>query len=75
MPAETDAWLGIGSDDGLKVWVNGVLVNDRWVRRTSRLDDDVVPFRLRAGKNQLLIKIQNVTGLWSFTCRLRVRSG
>jgi hypothetical protein len=75
VPAETDAWLGIGSDDGLKVWVNGVLVNDRWVRRTSRLDDDVVPFRLRAGKNQLLIKIQNVTGLWSFTCRLRVRSG
>jgi hypothetical protein len=72
-PGATDAWLGIGSDDGLKVWVNGELVNDKWVERTSRLDDDVVPVRLKAGKNQILIKIQNVKGRWSFTCRLRGR--
>lgn len=71
--ADTDGWLGIGSDDGLKVWVNGELVNDKWVRRTSRLDDEVVPVRLRQGKNAILIKIQNAMGLWSFTCRLRVR--
>lgn len=71
--ADTDGWLGIGSDDGLKVWVNGELVNDKWVRRTSRLDDDVVPVRLRQGRNAILIKIQNAMGLWSFTCRLRVR--
>lgn len=73
VPEETDAWLGIGSDDGLKVWLNGEQVNDKWVARTSRLDDDVVALRLRKGKNQFLIKIQNVKGLWSFTCRLRVR--
>jgi hypothetical protein len=73
VPEETDAWLGIGSDDGLKVWLNGEFVNDKWIARTSRLDDDVVPLRLRKGKNQFLIKIQNVKGLWSFTARLRVR--
>ncbi|MEY2880613.1 MAG: hypothetical protein RLZZ15_2993 [Verrucomicrobiota bacterium] len=73
VPADTDAWLGIGSDDGLRIWVNGELVNDQWVQRTSRLDDEVVPLRLRAGKNQFLIKIQNMKGLWSFTARLRVR--
>jgi len=72
-PVETDAWLGIGSDDGLKVWFNGELVNDKWVLRTSRLDDDVVPLRLRKGKNQILIKIQNATEAWKFTFRLRVR--
>lgn len=72
-PADNEAWLGIGSDDGLKVWLNGEMVNDRWIERTSRLDDDVVPVRLRPGKNHFLIKIQNVKGLWSFTCRLRVR--
>lgn len=72
-PADMDAWLGIGSDDGLRVWLNGELVNDKWVARTSRLDDDVVPLRLRKGANQLLIKIQNVRGRWSFTCRVRVR--
>ena len=37
-PAVTDAWLGIGSDDGLKVWVNGRLVANSWVVRPSRLD-------------------------------------
>lgn len=72
-PSDTEAWLGIGSDDGLKIWLNGVMVSDRWVERTSRLDDEVVPLRLRKGKNHILIKIQNVKGHWSFTCRLRVR--
>ncbi len=73
VPDAMDGWLGIGSDDGLRIWVNGEPVNDRWVQRTSRLDDDVVPLRLKAGKNQILIKIQNVRGRWSFTARLRVR--
>jgi hypothetical protein len=70
---DMDGWLGIGSDDGLRIWLNGEEINDKWIARTSRLDDDVVPLRLKKGKNALLIKIQNVKGLWSFTCRLRVR--
>ncbi len=72
-PADTDAWLGLGSDDGVKIWLNGQLVSDRWIRRMSRLDDDVVPLRLKKGKNRLLIKIQNATGGWSFIARLRTR--
>lgn len=72
-PADMEAWIGLGSDDGVKVWHNGVLVNDQWVKRPSRLDDDVVPLRLTRGKNRLLIKIQNVTDHWSFICRLRTR--
>jgi hypothetical protein len=71
--ADTDAWLGIGSDDGLKFWVNGRLVADSWVVRPSRLDDDVVPFRLKTGRNQILVKVQNETAEWSFIARLRVR--
>jgi hypothetical protein len=74
-PDDMDAWLGIGSDDGLKIWLNGEQVNDKWVARTSRLDDDVVPLRLKKGKNQILIKIQNVKGRWSFIARLRTRAG
>lgn len=68
-----DAWLGIGSDDGLKVWVNGRRLIDSWIMRPSRLDDDVVQFRLKAGRNQILVKVQNETGAWSFIARLRVR--
>jgi hypothetical protein len=73
LPADVDGWLGIGSDDGLRIWHNGELVHDKWVRRISHLDDDVVPLHLKKGKNQILIKIQNATGDWSFISRLRVR--
>ncbi len=73
VPADTEAWLGIGSDDGLRIWLNGELVSDRWVQRSSRLDDDVVPLRLKKGANQFLIKIQNEKIHWSFTARLRVK--
>ena len=72
-PEETDAWMGLGSDDGLRLWINGEQVNDKWIARTSKLGDDVIPLRLKKGRNQVLIKIQNVKGLWSFTCRIRVR--
>lgn len=71
---DTEAWLGIGSDDGMKLWLNGEIVVDQWVQRPSRLDDDVVPLRLKKGKNQFLLKIQNMKGQWSFTARLRVRA-
>ena len=30
MPAETSALLGIGSDDAVKVWLNGELVHENW---------------------------------------------
>jgi hypothetical protein len=72
-PQALDGWLGIGSDDGIKIWLNGELVHDRWVRRISRIDDDIVPLHLRAGRNGLLIKIQNATIDWSFICRLRLK--
>ena len=73
-PQELDAWLGIGSDDGLRIWLNGELVHDRWIRRISKIDDDIVPLKLRAGSNRILIKIQNATGDWSFITRLRLKA-
>jgi len=72
VPAESDALLGIGSDDGMKIWLNGQMVHDKWVRRPSHIDDDVVPLHLRAGRNRILLKIQNATIDWSFFYRLRI---
>jgi hypothetical protein len=72
-PVEADAWLGFGSDDGVRIWHNNELVCDQWIRRMSVLDDNVVPLHLKKGVNRLLIKIQNATGEWSFICRLRTR--
>ncbi len=69
----TPAWLGIGSDDGMKAWLNGELVCDRWQHNVSHLDDTVVPLKLKAGKNHLLLKVQNITRDWNFVARLRFR--
>ncbi len=73
-PQDLDAWLAIGSDDGLRIWLNGELVHDRWMRRISKIDDDIVPLKLKAGPNRILIKIQNATGDWSFMARMRVKA-
>jgi hypothetical protein len=71
VPNETDVLFGIGSDDGIKIWVNGTLVHDQWVQRPCKLDEDLVPLRLKKGKNSILIKIQNMKGEWGYGCRLR----
>ena len=56
--------LGIASDDAVKVWLNGELVHENWTARLARPDDDLVAAKFRAGKNQLLIKVQNGKELW-----------
>lgn len=62
--------LGIGSDDAVKVWLNGHLIHENWIARSVRKDDDVVPADLQEGKNQLLMKVQNVRQDWGFVCRV-----
>lgn len=68
-PAETKVLLGLGSDDHVSVWLNGKLVHRHWIKRGLRVDDDVVPLTVQAGKNHLLLKIQNSDGNWGFACR------
>jgi hypothetical protein len=72
MPAETTGTLGIGSDDSIKVWLNGKLVHEHWeqIGRGIYADNDRVPVTFRKGKNQLVLKIQNGGGPWGFCCRL-----
>lgn len=69
MAAETQAVLGIGSDDAVKVWLNGELVHENWTNREVREDDDLVGVTFRAGANGLLLKIQNRGRLWGLACR------
>jgi CubicO group peptidase (beta-lactamase class C family) len=70
IPAAKKGWLGIGSDDAVKVWLNGKLIHEDWADRAARADDDVVPIEFASGKNQLLLKIQNREDQWGFACRL-----
>jgi C-terminal processing protease CtpA/Prc len=70
MPSAMPAVLGIGSDDAVKVWLNGELVHENWADRPVRPDDDLVAVTFRAGPNHLLFKVQNGRQLWGFACRL-----
>ncbi len=70
MPEQTDAVLGIGSDDCVKVWLNGKLVYEHRGGRGVIADSDRVPVTFNKGRNQLVLKILNYGGPWGFTCRL-----
>jgi len=66
----TTALLGIGSDDGVKIWLNGELVHENWIGRAVNKDDDLIPTTFQKGKNQLLLKVQNQQLDWGFACRV-----
>ena len=61
--------LGIGSDDAVKIWLNGELVHENWASRPLAVDEDLVLAKMHPGKNRLLIEIYNRSEDWVFTCR------
>jgi hypothetical protein len=61
-----DALLRCGSDDGIKVWLNGRQVHVNEVGRAYRPCSDEVVVRLRRGTNRVLVKVDNYTGGWGF---------
>ncbi len=67
---ETKGLLGIGSDDAVKVWLNGKVIHDHWIGRAVQVDEDMVPMVLPPGKNFLLLKVLNMIDGWGFACRL-----
>jgi len=61
--------LGIGSDDGVKIWLNGELVHQKWAARPVNQDDDLVTLNMKKGNNRLIIKVQDMQQGWGFCCR------
>ncbi len=61
--------MGVGSDDDIKIFVNGTLVHSNWIARAINPDDDIVILDLKKGSNQVLVKVQNITAGWSFAMR------
>jgi hypothetical protein len=56
----------LGSDDGIKVWLNGRLIHSNILVRGVAPNQDVVPAVLAAGENRLLMKIVNLSGGYGF---------
>jgi len=69
-PDDREAQLRIGSDDGVKVWLNGQVVWTNQAPRGLRLDEDVVPIALKQGNNRLLFKVDQGIGGWGLVVRI-----
>ena len=61
-PAPRKLMVSLGSDDGLKAWLNGKLVHEKNVQRGVAPDQDEVGLDLVAGENHLLLKVVNFGG-------------
>ncbi len=69
------ARLEMGSDDGVKAWVNSELVHGNNVMRGLTLNSDVVPITLKEGENIILFKIVQSGGDWKAAARIRADDG
>jgi len=66
-PIEQTAELQMGSDDGIRAWVNGELVHSNNADRGAAPAQDRATIRLKKGRNEILIKItQNAGGAGFF---------
>jgi HEAT repeat protein len=74
-PKPQNVRLEIGSDDGVKVWLNGVVVHAINVARALQPGSDEVDVTLNEGWNSLMLKVtQNITA-WEFCVRFAQPNG
>jgi tetratricopeptide (TPR) repeat protein len=60
--SDQDVVLLVGSDDEVRVWLNGALVHEYPHRRGAAPKQDYVPVRLKTGWNTVLAKVVNGVG-------------
>jgi len=75
LPEAGPAVLRLGSDDGVRAWVNGELVHENLVDRGLALDQDQAPVQLKSGRNTLLLEITQGAGGWAYCARLTAPGG
>jgi hypothetical protein len=63
-----------GSDDGIRVWLNGQLVTESLDGRAAEPDAESNPATLKAGENQLLVEVNQNGGAWALYLRLEDES-
>lgn len=64
-PRKQQTTMFAGSDDAVKVWLNGQLVHNNPVNRSSINYQDYFPVTLKQGRNVLLVAIYDKGGEWS----------
>jgi hypothetical protein len=74
-PNETDAFVHVGADDAVALWVNDRLVEKIEDRGALMTDQDRLPVRLAEGRNRLLFKVANRSGPTALAARLVLPNG
>jgi dienelactone hydrolase len=69
-PRAGKALLAVGSDEGVRVWVNGTPVLSRDGLRSLTYDEDQVEVELREGENAVLVKVPQQMGAFRFSARV-----
>ncbi|HOW64724.1 MAG TPA: HEAT repeat domain-containing protein [Candidatus Paceibacterota bacterium] len=67
---DADAVLLLGSDDGVKAWMNRTLIHANNVDRGAIADQDMAPVKLKKGPNELMLKITQGGGGWAACARI-----
>ena len=70
VPEEQDALLLLGSDDGVKVWLNDNIVHKNNVSRGVFPDSDEVKITLQKGWNMIVMKVVQGGGGWGACARI-----
>ena len=61
----TGVRMGVGSDDAIKIWLNGVVVHKYALNRGAKDFQDTFEVDLEKGDNLLLVKVSERAGHWS----------
>jgi poly(3-hydroxybutyrate) depolymerase len=69
-----DAYFHFGSDDGAKVYLNGVLIHHVYANRGCREHSDVFAGHLKKGSNALLVKVDQGNGGWGLVLQILDRT-
>ncbi len=72
---DQEVTLGVGSDDGVRVWVNGEKVHDVKGGRQAKPGQDLVKARLKKGWNEIRAKVDNIIGTWELYLEFRTADG
>jgi HEAT repeat protein len=72
---EQPALLELGSDDGVKVWLNGAVVHANNAVRPCAPGQDKAKVTLKQGDNVLLLKVTQGGGQFAAVARLRAPDG
>jgi hypothetical protein len=68
-PEDRSSHILLGSDDGVRVWLNDALVHSNPAYRGAYPDQDKVKVALKKGWNKVLVKVLQGAGDWGFYLR------